>query len=129
MKIIIQDSDSECNVRSELATKQDILQAIAAITNLIMAKNSELAGIINGIKTQVDKVKGEITKKIQDLEDALNTAHDDEIPAEVATALDNLKSSVQGADDIVPDAPADGGGEPTGTPPAAALAASRKNNL
>lgn len=65
---------------------------------------SELAQQLRDIKTQADKGKAEILSKIQALEDAINSAGG--TTEEVDTALADLKSAVQGIDDIVPDAPA-----------------------
>lgn len=64
---------------------------------------SELAQQLRDIKTQADKGKAEILSKIQALEDAINAAGG--TTEEVDTALADLKSAVQGIDDIVPDAP------------------------
>lgn len=63
----------------------------------IMAKLSELAGILTAVKDQAVRAKDEILKKIADLETALGDA---EIPAEATAALEALKSEVQGIDDI-----------------------------
>ena len=117
--IIINSSGDQC-VQSPLATKQDVNQ----LEHTIMAKVSELAAILNGINDEVNKAKTEILQKISDLEASLS---DVELPADATAALDALKTSVQSVDDIVPDSVTPPPGE--GTPPAAALAKSRKNTL
>jgi len=57
--------------------------------------------MIKSLTAQVNKAKAEITGKIQTLEDTINNGGDD---AAVQAALADLKSAVQGVDDIVPDA-------------------------
>lgn len=63
-------------------------------------KLSELAVAVTGISDQLAKAQAEIVAKIGELESALS---DVEIPADAQTAIDNLKTSAQGLDDIVPD--------------------------
>ena len=65
----------------------------------IMTKLSELATILNGIDTKLDKAKDEILAQIAALEAALT---DVEIPTDAQTALDNLSNVAQSLDDIVP---------------------------
>lgn len=61
----------------------------------------ELAQFLADLKAQVDKSKTEITDKIAALEQAINNSGT--TTPEVDAALADLKTSVQGVDDIVPD--------------------------
>jgi len=70
---------------------------------------AELAQALTDLKTQADKAKQEIVNKVADLEDAINNAGS--TSPDVDAALAALKSSVQGLDDLNPDAPT--GGEDT----------------
>lgn len=67
-----------------------------------MAENQEqLAAELVALKEQNEKAKAEIVAKIAALEEAVNNAGT--LTPEVQTALGDLKTSVQGTDDIVPD--------------------------
>lgn len=67
-----------------------------------MANQTELKAQIEALTAQNEKAKTEIIGKISDLETALANAG--ETTPEVDAALAALKTSVQGSDDIVPDA-------------------------
>lgn len=69
----------------------------------IMSTQAELAAQLSEVAAQVEKAKAEITAKIADLETAIGNAGN--TTPEVDAALAALKASVQGVDDIVPDAP------------------------
>lgn len=62
-----------------------------------MSKLSELAGLIEGVNTRLDKVKTEV----QALRDSLG---DVEIPASAQASLDKLAALAQAIDEINPDA-------------------------
>lgn len=64
---------------------------------------SQLAADLVALKAQEEKAKAEILAKIATLEDAIVQAAN--TTPEVDAALADLKASVQGVDDIVPDAP------------------------
>lgn len=70
--------------------------------NLILMNQQELAQALTDLQTQTDKAKAEVLGKIAELEAAIAAAGS--TTAEVDTALANLKASVQGVDDIIPDA-------------------------
>ena len=72
----------------------------------IVMKLSELNGVVAGLGTQLVKVKQEILDRISALEAALA---DVDVPESAVTALDELVTSVQSLDDIVPDAIPDPG--------------------
>ena len=63
---------------------------------------TELAQALSEVKTQADKAKAEIVGKISDLETAIANAGS--TTPEVDAALEALKGTVQGIDDVVPDA-------------------------
>lgn len=63
-------------------------------------KLSDVLVAVQGVSDQLAKAQGEIVAKISALEAALQ---DIEVPAEVQAAIDSLKASAQGLDDIVPD--------------------------
>ena len=67
----------------------------------ITMKLNELSGEIAAVVTQVAKVREEVLARIAALEAALS---DIEVPEDVTTALDALRTSVQGIDDLNPDA-------------------------
>jgi uncharacterized membrane protein YvbJ len=94
--------DTHCHPPSRpgdaAATKGDLEK----VTKRIMAKLSTLATTLIGVKDQLEKGKQEILARIENLETALA---DVDLPAEAETALEALKTSAQGIDDINPDAP------------------------
>lgn len=63
----------------------------------IMAKLSELAGLVGGLTTKVQKVHDEVQKLKESLEDV-------DIPADAQAALDNLDTALSGLDELNPDA-------------------------
>lgn len=69
--------------------------------NTVMAKLSDLVQTLTDVKTELDKAKGEIVAKIDDLVSQLQNV---ELSPEATAALDALKGSAQALDDIVPDA-------------------------
>lgn len=68
----------------------------------IMSTQAELRAELESLTAQNEKAKGEILGKIADLEAAIENAGN--TTPEVDAALTALKTSVQGTDDIVPDA-------------------------
>lgn len=64
----------------------------------------ELLAELTALKAQNEKAKGEIVGKIATLEAAI--AAGGSTSPEVDAALADLKGSIQGTDDLVPDAPA-----------------------
>lgn len=69
----------------------------------IIMTQEELLGQLQALKAQNEKAKVEITGKIAALEGAI--ANQGNTTPEVDAALADLKQSIQGTDDIVPDAP------------------------
>ncbi len=69
----------------------------------IMKTQEEVATELVALKGQVEKIKGEITTKLQALADAI--ANQGNASPAVEAALADLKSSVQSADDLNADAP------------------------
>lgn len=74
-----------------------------AIERVIM-NQAELAQSLADIKAQADKSKNEIIDKVTTLEEKIVAAGN--TSPEVDAALADLKTSVQGLDDLNPDAPA-----------------------
>lgn len=72
------------------ATKQDV--------QIILMKVSEVAPVLIKLSTQVDKISTEIAALKASLSDV-------DLPPEAQTALDNLTTHVQAADDLIPDNP------------------------
>lgn len=73
----------------------------------IMATQSEAAAALNGIATTLDKVSGETTAllvEIQTLKDAATAAGD--VSPELQAAIDAVASRAAAIDALVPDAPA-----------------------
>jgi hypothetical protein len=68
---------------------------------LKMATQAELATALNNASDQLEKVKTEILQKLQELTDAVNNAG--QTTPEVDQALERLRASTQGLDDVVPD--------------------------
>lgn len=68
----------------------------------LIMKNAELKEALTALKAQVQKAKEEINTKIAAMQQAIDNA--DSVPAEVEAAFGELKTAVQGVDDIVPDA-------------------------
>ena len=68
---------------------------------LLKEKIMALADDLNAINAQLAKVKDEIVSKVDTLENALRAAGEPD-PA-VLAAVDNLRSTAQGLDDLVPD--------------------------
>lgn len=66
-----------------------------------MATQAELATALNNASDQLEKVKTEILQKLQELTDAVNNAG--QTTPEVDQALERLRASTQGLDDVVPD--------------------------
>lgn len=75
---------------------------LGKITN-IMATQAELAQSLRDIKAQADKAQAEIIAAVAALEAALAAAGT--TTPEVDAALADLKTTVQGLDDLNPDAP------------------------
>lgn len=75
---------------------------------------AELLAQLQALKSQNEKAKVEITGKIATLETAI--ANQGQTTPEVDAALADLKQSIQGTDDIVPDTPVE---EPAPEEPAA----------
>lgn len=71
---------------------------------IIMTQAEELA-LLQAMKVQNEKAKAEILSKISALETAVANAGN--TSPEVDSALADLKTSIQGTDDIVPDPVAD----------------------
>jgi len=71
------------------------------IKRLISMTQAELLQALQDAKAEADKAKAEIVQKIADLETAIGNAGN--TTPEVDAALADLKSSIQGVDDIVPD--------------------------
>lgn len=67
-------------------------------TKVMALKQNELQGALEGLRTKVAKIAGEVRA----LKDALTNV---EIPAGAQAALDNLTSDLQGVDDLNVDAP------------------------
>jgi len=83
-------------------TKKD-LKLIKSLLKEIKMNQAELAAELRNVKDQNEKARVEILAKIAALEAAINSAGD--VTPEVATALDELKASVQADDDMNADAP------------------------
>lgn len=73
-------------------------KALTQLENKIMAKVSELAGILTSLQTQVAKIQVEVQALKVSLENI-------DIPPEAQTALDNLTASLQAVDDLNADVP------------------------
>lgn len=86
---------------------KELIHVIFSQLNHIQMDQAELAVQLQQLKEQGEKSKAEITGKITDLENAL--ANGGPVTQEVQDALAALKTTVQGIDDVVADAPA---GEP-----------------
>jgi len=74
-------------------------QILEKLEKIIM-ENAELYALIQALPAQMEKVKTEITGKIEDLELAISGG----VPSEVVAALDTVKASLDALDAIVPDA-------------------------
>jgi len=73
-------------------------------TKIIIMTQAEELQLLKDLKAQNEKAKAEIVAKIAALETAI--ANQGNTSPEVDAALVDLKTSIQGTDDIVPDAPA-----------------------
>lgn len=82
--------------------------------NLILMTQEEEVVLIKALKDQNEKAKGEILAKFAVLEGQI--AAGGSTSPEVDAALADLKASIQGTDDIVPDAPPADGGNTTPPP-------------
>lgn len=80
---------------------KDLLYTIFSQLNHIQMDQQQLAAELAALKAQSEKSKTEIINKIDTLEDAIVNAG--QVSPEVQEALANLKTAVQGVDDIVPD--------------------------
>lgn len=80
-----------------------LLRHIIVRLERIIMNQAELAKSLEDLKAQADKAKAEIVAKVQSLEDAI--AAGGATSPEVDAALADLKGSVQGLDDLNPDAP------------------------
>jgi hypothetical protein len=83
-----------------------LLIILIILTIKIIMDQTALAAELTALKAQTEKAKSEVLAKIADLESAIAAAGN--TTPEVDAALAALKTSVQGVDDIVPDAPAEG---------------------
>ncbi len=84
-----------------------VIGAMLALTLYLLwritVNQTELAQALADLTTQADKAKAEIVAKVADLETAIANAGS--TTPEVDAALAALKGSVQGLDDLNPDAP------------------------
>lgn len=87
---------------SDALARDWLLHPVMKALKRIIMNQAELAQSLNDLKTQADKAKAEIVKKVADLETAITNAGNS--TPEVDAALANLKGSVQGLDDLNPDA-------------------------
>jgi len=81
-----------------------LLRPVLDLLQRIIMDQTQLAQALKDLKAQADKAKAEIVAKVQSLEDAINAGG--ATTPEVDAALADLKGSVQGLDDLNPDAPA-----------------------
>lgn len=89
---------------SELAAQlKSIAADITSLKEQIMTTQAELAADLDALKAQADKAKQEIIDKFAALEQAIADAG--LVSDAVKTAMAGLKASIQGVDDLVPDAP------------------------
>lgn len=79
-----------------------VIDAINNVRKEMKMNMTELLAQLQGLKTQADKAKAEVIAKIAALEEAINNAGT--TTPEVDAALTDLKASVQGLDDLNPDA-------------------------
>ncbi len=77
------------------------LQSIIHKVNHVIMTNAEFVEKLKALKDEAAKSKGEILTKISALEEAVNNAGN--VSPEVEAAFNDLKTEVQGIDDIVPD--------------------------
>ena len=80
-----------------------VVKQLQTLESKIAMNHAELATAITDIATQADKAKAEIVAQVATLEAAIIAAGT--TSAAVDTALATLKASVQGIDDVNPDAP------------------------
>lgn len=80
-----------------------LLRPVSTTLKRIIMNQTELAQSLRDVKTQADKAKTEIVAKVQTLEDTI--AAGGPVSDDVAAALADLRGSVQGLDDLNPDAP------------------------
>lgn len=85
---------------SQLTQIQKIVAYNATQLRTIHMNINEAITIIKDTKTQLEKAKAEILKKIDDLETAPGT-----LTPEQEAAITELKTAAQVLDDVVPDAP------------------------
>jgi DNA repair ATPase RecN len=81
------------------ASKHDLQQT----EQKIMAKLTELNGILQALGDKLDKATAEIIAAIDALKKALS---DVELPADAQASLDRLTAAAQVLDDLNPDVPA-----------------------
>lgn len=79
-----------------------LLRPAVHLLQRVIMNQAELAQALTDIKAQADKAKGEIVAKVTDLETAI--ANSGNTSPDVDAALAALKGSVQGLDDLNPDA-------------------------
>ena len=88
-------------LRTVRAEHNHITEHLDRITHHLQeAINMSAQDIINTLVTQLDKAKGEIAAKIEDLQNQIDAG----VPAEQLD-LTALTEAAQGLDDVVPDAP------------------------
>lgn len=88
------------------------IRAIHLKVSRIMVTETELAADMRATKAQADKVNAELRGKMNDLNTKIDTLQatidsaGTDVPAEVLSAWNDVKASLQTVDDIVPDVPA-----------------------
>lgn len=82
---------------SKFRRLNDKLKQVLHFTKGIDMKVSELAGVLNTLVAQVEKIRAEV----QALKDSLANV---DLPEAATTALANLDTALKGVDDITPDA-------------------------
>ena len=107
--------DEVSRLKEEVRRLYSLLTYVFKKETNIMAGIKDLAGILQGVKDELDKATTEIVNKIADLENALSNT---EIPADAQAVIDGLKADAKALDDIVPDpTPAPAEAPPTEAPP------------
>lgn len=69
----------------------------------IAMKQAELIQQLQTLQAQVEKVRTEVTERVEALEQAVRDAQDGDLSPEVEEALNAVKTAVQGVDDMHPD--------------------------
>jgi len=89
-----------------------LLHSVISKLNIMGQNTDKALQDLQEIKTNLSKVSAESTTLLQKITDLENAAANADTPQSVLDAIADVKAQAKAVDDLVPDAPTEGGEEP-----------------